>query len=144
MRQSTLAEENSRTPKILIMDDEEAILDVTKLLLKRVGYDADVARDGMEALSVYKSALDEGKRFDAVILDLNVPGGAGGMEVIGSLLEMDPGACAIVSSGDSDDPVVRDPAGYGFLGVLLKPYNSVSLAKAISDALDVLKEKNRV
>ncbi len=134
-----MSEENSKTPKILIMDDEGAILDVTTLLLKRAGYDADVARDGMEALSVYKSGLDEGERFDAVILDLNVPGGAGGMEVIGSLLEMDPDACAIVSSGDSDEPGVRDPARYGFSGVLLKPYNSVSLIKSISDALDALK-----
>ncbi len=139
-----MSEENPKTPKILIMDDEEAILDVTMLLLKKAGYDSDVAWDGIEALSLYKVGLDEGKPFDAVILDLNVPGGVGGLEVIGSFLEMDPGVCAIVSSGDSDDPVVRDPATYGFSGVLLKPYNSVSLIKAISGALSALKEKNQV
>lgn len=108
--------------KILLMDDEQIILDVTREVFAFLGYDVEFARDGQAALDLYKQAMDAHAPFDAVILDLSIPEGMGGREAIQKFRELDPHVKAIVSSGYSNDPVVMDYAGHGFSGKLSKPY----------------------
>ena len=108
--------------KILLMDDEQIILDVTQEVLGFLGYDVVFARDGQAALDLYKQAMDAHAPFDAVILDLSIPEGMGGREAILEFKKLDPAVKAIVSSGYSNDPVVMDYAGHGFSGKLSKPY----------------------
>jgi CheY-like chemotaxis protein len=91
-------------------------------MLPKVGYDVALAQDGQAAVNAYKDALEAGKPFDAVILDLTVPGGMGGKETVRLLLDVDPNVRAIVSSGYSNDPVMANYADHGFCGAVKKPY----------------------
>jgi len=108
--------------KVLLMDDEQIIIDVTHEVLRFLGYDVLYAKDGAAALELYKKEKYAGVPFDVVILDLSVPDGMGGKETIGELKAFDPSVKAIVSSGYSNDPVVQDFGQYGFAGRLNKPY----------------------
>ncbi|MEI6126556.1 MAG: transporter substrate-binding domain-containing protein, partial [Pseudomonadota bacterium] len=74
--------------KILFMDDEEFFRTTVKLLLEQVGYTVDEAGNGEEALQKYAQAKDSGKPFDAVLLDLSIVGGMGGVETMKKLLEL--------------------------------------------------------
>jgi DNA-binding NtrC family response regulator len=80
-------------------------------------------------------SVEAEKPYDVVILDLTIPGGMGGKEAIKSLIEIDPGVKAIVSSGYSDDPVLANFQEYGFKGMLPKPFESNSLGKVLNEVL---------
>ena len=84
---------------------------------------------------MYQQALAAGVRFDAVIMDLTIPGGLGGKEAIRSLLSMDPAVRAIVSSGYADDPVMANYAAYGFKGCTAKPYTARELRDILRQVL---------
>ena len=119
--------------RVLVMDDEPDILSLSHVVLKRLGYEAELARDGAEALRRYREAAEAGKPFSAVIMDLTIPGGMGGKEAIRRLLELDPQARAIVSSGYSNDPVMAEFRKHGFRGVVAKPYQIHELARVLRE-----------
>jgi CheY-like chemotaxis protein len=121
--------------KILVMDDEENVRDVAVQMLKRFGCRAESCRDGREAVELYRKAMEEGDPFDAMIVDLTVPGGMGGKETLIKLLEMEPKAKVIVSSGYSTDPIMANFRQYGFAAVLHKPYRIQALGKTMLDVL---------
>lgn len=121
--------------RILHMDDEAMILQITRDMLESLGYEVESAADGREAIRKYVEARDSGKPFDIVILDITVPGGMGGKETIARLLEIDPGVKAIVSSGYSNDPVMAMSGQYGFAGVIAKPYRMSDLNDMIRRVL---------
>jgi CheY-like chemotaxis protein len=120
--------------KVLLMDDEQIILDVTAEVLKFLEYDVMFARDGAAALALYKHEKEAGVPFDLVILDLSVPEGLGGKDAIALLKAYDPRIKAIISSGYSHDPVVQDYPLFGFSGKLSKPYK-------ISDMKELLERQ---
>jgi len=123
------------TGKILVMDDDETIRYMLKTMLKLSGYGVELTQDGNEAIAQYTKARDENKPFDAVIMDLTVPGGMGGKDTIGKLLEVDPGAKVIVSSGYSTDPVMNDFKKWGFTAAVTKPYTIGELEKTLYNIL---------
>ena len=86
------------------MENEEALCDVIEGILLHFGYDVVFASDGIQAISVYQHAKDMRAPFDAIIMDLTIPGGMGGKEAIERLLELDPEVKAIVASGYANDP----------------------------------------
>lgn len=115
--------------KILIMDDEDFIRETFGELLKKMGCTVDFATDGSELLeSIRKSAL-EGHPFDAVIMDLTIPGGMGGKETIAELRKINPDIVAFVSSGYNDDPIMAHPESYGFTDKISKPFRRSDLQK---------------
>jgi len=120
--------------KVLLMDDEQIILDVTLEVLRYLEYDVMFARDGVAALDLYKQEKEAGVPFDLVILDLSVPEGLGGKDAIALLKAYDPSVKAIVSSGYANDPVVENFNHYGFSGRLSKPYK-------INDLKEILEEQ---
>lgn len=126
--------------RILVMDDEEIVRTVLEKILERFGYEAAFAMDGAEAIDMYRAAMEVGKRFDAVIMDLTVTGGMGGRDAIELLRLVDPGVKAIVSSGYSDDPVMSDFRRYGFDGVIAKPFRADELREALNRVLGARKE----
>tara|TARA_Y100000310_G_C20280389_1_gene622320 strand:- start:227 stop:640 length:414 start_codon:yes stop_codon:yes gene_type:complete len=122
--------------KILVMDDQENIRDVVVRSLKRMGCEVATSMEGAEAIEKYRDALQSGRPFDAVILDLTIPGGMGGGEAIKQLKEIDPAIAAIVASGYSDDPIMKDYSDYGFKGVISKPYRIKVLRAVLNEALN--------
>jgi two-component system cell cycle sensor histidine kinase/response regulator CckA len=117
---------------ILVMDDEETVNEIAAELLQHLGYEVKTVKDGATAVAAYKDALKTGDSFSAVIADLTVPGGMGGKETVRRLLEIDPQAKVIVSSGYANDPIMSDYADYGFKGVIPKPYTLAELSEALS------------
>ena len=111
---------------VLIMDNESGIRDVAVHMLRRLGWRAVTCGDGRDAVRLYRESLAAGAPFDAVIMDLTVPGGMGGREAATEILAFAPGAWLIVSSGYSNDPVMSDLAGNGFRGAIAKPYDLAS------------------
>ncbi|HTU03839.1 MAG TPA: ATP-binding protein, partial [Candidatus Sulfotelmatobacter sp.] len=98
--------------RLLVMDDEEALRTLLHSVLGGLGYEVVTARDGAEAIARYEEAKATAKGYDAVLLDLTVSGGMGGLEAAAQLRELDPSVKLIVSSGYSDSPVLSDFAGY--------------------------------
>jgi CheY-like chemotaxis protein len=121
--------------KILAMDDEEMIRNLIQLMLHQMGYEVELANDGTEAIGLYQQALEAGEPFDAVILDLTVPGAMGGKEAVNRLREIDTNVKAIVTSGYSVDPVMSNYEKYGFCAVVEKPYNLKKLGATLSAVL---------
>ncbi len=123
------------TAKILLMDDEGMVRKIAEALLKHIGYEVEVARDGSEAVEIFRKAKTSQQPFDAVILDLTVRGGMGGKETMGKLLEIDPKVKAILSSGYLNDPVLIEYERYGFKGFVSKPFTMDELRNAVKEML---------
>lgn len=121
--------------KILVMDDEEDIRALACFALREAGHNVDIALDGREAVEIYRRALKSGQRYDAVIMDLTVPGGMGGREAMKLLTALDPAVNAIVSSGYCNDPIMHDFRRFGFKGMVAKPYESDQLLAVVSSVL---------
>ena len=110
--------------KLLIMDDDEMVSQAVGLVLeKTTDYKVVFAKDGAEAIRLYKKAKKAGSPFGALIMDLTIVGGMGGKEAIEKLKKYDPDVKAIVCSGYSEDPVMSDYRKYGFCDMLAKPYS---------------------
>jgi PAS domain S-box-containing protein len=121
--------------RILLMDDDEQVRRVAEAMLRHLGYDVVPARDGEEAMALFTRAQEEGKAFHALIVDLTVPGGMGGAELV-ERLRVDHGTVrAIVSSGYSTDPVMAEHRERGFSGVVAKPYRLEELARVLREVL---------
>ncbi len=121
--------------KVLVMDDEQMVRDVSGDMLELLGYKAEFAGTGEEAVELFKKAKEAGSPFDAVILDLTVPDGMGGKDALKLLLEMDPNVRAIVSSGYSKDPIMSEYHKHGFKGVIAKPYTVPEFGRVINAVL---------
>ena len=116
-----------RKGRVLVMDDEEMILKIAKELLQLMDYEVTIAQNGEETIGFYRQAMELRKPFDAVILDLAIPDGMGGKEVMRELIAIDPHVKAIISSGYVNDPVMKNFREYGFLDMLTKPYETNEL-----------------
>ena len=121
--------------RILVMDDECFIRDILGRFFTHFGYEVGYAKDGSEALVLYKAACEEGRPYHLVIMDLVIPGGMGGREAIGQLLEIDPQAKVVVSSGYSNDPIMADYRRYGFQDAIAKPYRNEELRAVVQRLL---------
>ena len=121
---------------VLIMDDEESVRDVGGKMLAYLGYEVEFAKEGNEAIKIYRKAKESGNPFDLVILDLTIPGGMGGEETIQKLIKFDPNVKAIVSSGYSDNPIMSQYQDHGFSGVVSKPYRIRDFSRALAIALN--------
>ncbi|MFC1537464.1 PAS domain S-box protein [Gemmatimonadota bacterium] len=125
--------------RILVMDDEQALREVISRMLEQIGHEVECANNGTQAVKIYKQAKESGQPFDAVILDLTIPGGMGGQETVKKLIEIDPEVKAIVSSGYSNDPVLANFRDYGFNSKVSKPYRIEELREVVQS---VMQEKN--
>ena len=121
--------------RVLVVDDEDAIRTLVDFTLTRLGYQVVQAATGVEGVNIYSQKFQAGERFDAVILDLTLPGGMGGKEVLKKLIEIDPTVNAIVSSGYATDATMSRYQDFGFRGVITKPYEAAELGKTVHEVI---------
>ena len=117
------------------MDDDQAFREVMKEILDVLGYVSVFVKDGEETLKYYKKAKDQNNTIDAVIMDLKIDKGINGEEGAKRLLEFDPKAKIIISSGFSHHPIMQKPKDFGIQAVLLKPFDLPALQKILERIL---------
>lgn len=122
--------------RILLLEDEEIVSRAARRMLTELGYACEITAAGAETLALYAAEKAAGRPFDAVIMDLTIPGGMGGKEAGQELKRLHPEALIIVSSGYSEEPVMAEYKAFGFDAVLPKPYRYEDLAAALSRLLD--------
>jgi len=127
---------NFNHQRVLVMDDEAAIRDLTSELLGALGYEVTAVPDGMAALKTYEQAMRSGENFQAVILDATIRGGMGGVATIERLRDLDPNVTAIICSGYSDEAALSEFLTYGFRAALPKPFTRHELANVLQRALE--------
>ncbi|MGC4120729.1 MAG: ATP-binding protein [Myxococcales bacterium] len=117
--------------RVLVMDDEPMILDVTQARLEHLGCHVVTTSSGEAAVAACERALAEGAPFDAVMLDLTVVGGMGGRQAMERIRALLPTVAAVVSSGYSQDGEMASYERHGFDAVLEKPYKLDQLVAAL-------------
>jgi len=121
--------------RVLVMDDEASIRDITARMLQRQGHTQVTVSHGEAAAEAVREAQAEGHPFDVAILDLTIAGGLGGREALVAIRRLDPGIKAVVASGYSNDPVMSDPAAHGFQATLRKPFDGKTLAQVLAKVI---------
>ena len=121
--------------EILIMDDEDIVLQNISMLLEHLGHKVTGTSDGYEAIAVYARKMQQGERFDLVIMYLTVAGGMGGRVAAGEILGIDPQARLVVSSGYSAGAEMARYKELGFCARLEKPFSSADLESMISEVM---------
>jgi len=121
--------------RVLVMDDEDLVREMEIGMLEHLGCEARGARDGSEAIGMYRDAAMVGTPYDLVVMDLTVPGKMGGKEACARLLGMYPDARVIVCSGYASEPVMSDPSAHGCRGMLGKPFRMEELKRVLERVL---------
>jgi two-component system cell cycle sensor histidine kinase/response regulator CckA len=117
--------------KIIVLDDEEVMRETIGSMLESFGYTVECKDDGKKAIASFIEEYDAKRAVSAMILDLTVPGGMGGKDVIGKIRKIDPRIPVFVASGYGDDPVMTNPANYGFTASICKPFRRIELAEML-------------
>jgi len=121
----------ARKDKVLLVDDEEIVLNVGKAMLERLGYDAILAKDGLEAIEVFLKNKD---MIEVVILDLTMPL-RNGVETFKELRKIRGDIPVILTSGYTEEEMAKsfdesEPSAY-----LQKPFNIQILEEKIRNVL---------
>ncbi len=117
--------------RILVVDDEEAIREMTRDILESSGCEVVLATDGVDALDVYRR---EWGRLDLVILDMVMPR-MGGLETFRRLVGMDRGARILLCTGYADNDKAQRALKEGAVGLLPKPFTMTELLTRIDRIL---------
>jgi CheY-like chemotaxis protein len=117
---------------ILLIDDEEMVINISEMMLKKLGYKVLKAHSGYEGLQLF----EENKfMIDLIISDLEMPK-MNGEEVMDRLREIDPQIKVMLSSGALTDTDEQDVMNKGFNGFLKKPYNIDTLCQKMAEILN--------
>lgn len=114
--------------RILVMDNDETVRTVVTEMLISLGYEAKSAENVKQAIEIYQTALQEGRKFAAVIMDLTTRNKLGGSEAVQSILSLDPGAMIILSSASSTEELSLNYRDMGFTSFIAKPYGITELS----------------
>ena len=129
-----LNQQTSRA-KILVMDDEDMVRQVSQAMLTKLGHQVELSGNGEDAIALYRQAVEKNMPFDLVIVDLTIPNGMGGRQAAQEILAINPDAKIIVSSGYSNDPIMAKFSDFGFCAAIVKPYQLQELSKAVAQVL---------
>ena len=119
--------------KILVLEDEELVRNMTTAMLEEMGYQVVPFATINDLLNRYRSTITSGEHFGAVILDLTLNGTK---KLAQDILNMNPKARLIATSGYASDPVLANLKHFGFSDAIVKPFSFSDLHKVIKRALD--------
>ena len=122
---------------VLLVDDETVIVDVGRRMIESLGYEVLPARNGEEALRIFKH---HHSRIDLVVLDMVMPYLNGG-EVFDQMKSIDPAVRVLLASGYSLNGQAEDILARGCNGFIQKPFNTVELSHKIREILDTANER---
>lgn len=122
--------------RLLVLDDDQVVIDVLQRVLKSLGYECVFVEDGQTAIATYRMAHEGQVPFDAVLMDLVLPGGMDGLETLQHLRKIDPQVRAIISSGYANSPLMTEYAEHGFLASVAKPYRISELSQTLSQVVN--------
>jgi CheY-like chemotaxis protein len=101
-------------------------------MLESMGYAVVCKNDGKEAVDFYVAETRAARRFAAMILDLTVHGGMGGLEAVGEIRKLNTEIPVFVTSGYADNSVMKDPVAYGFTASISKPFTIAELSELLN------------
>ncbi len=116
---------------VLVVDDDETVRTVVKMMLEEAGFRVITAVDGVKALDLFR---EQGNVIDLVLLDMTMPH-MNGEETFRELRRIDPHVRVILSSGYNEQDATDRFAGKGLAGFIQKPFRSAMLMKKIKEAL---------
>jgi len=119
--------------RVLVMDDDRQFRDLVIKYLNKLGFEAAAVPDGRLAAELCRLEKETGRPFDAVLLDLIVPGDRSTAETLHRLREIDPAVKAVLCSGYTADPLMTDYREYGFAAVLPKPFRIADLRRTLTE-----------
>jgi PAS domain S-box-containing protein len=118
--------------RVLVMEDEQFLRDTVSIMLSTLGYECVCTAEGSEAINSFVAASQTGRPFHAVILDLTIPGGMGGIDTVKAIRRMDSEIPVFVFSGYAGDAAISNPGSYGFTDSLRKPFRTSDLADLLN------------
>ncbi len=117
--------------RVLVVDDEQTMQLLASTIIRKLGYEVDSASSGEEAVELFRQSKTQGHGYDAVVMDLALPGGISGLEATLAIKQIDGGAKVIVSSGYLEQNARNAALEHGFAGILPKPYTAERLASEL-------------
>lgn len=124
---------------VLIVDDEDDLRKVANMILTRCGYECVQCDNGQDAVKIYQSLFRTGTPPDVVLMDLTLRGGMNGTETAALILDLDPDARIVCTSGSVTQEVQMVFLERGFVGVLPKPYEAGELTQTVHSIATMMK-----
>ncbi|MDD5306710.1 MAG: PAS domain S-box protein [Deltaproteobacteria bacterium] len=117
---------------IIVMDDEEYIRGTFGAMLQTMGYSVVLKKEGKEVLDYAFKEETSAPPIVGYFLDLTIPGGMGGKDIISRIREKQPVVPVFVASGYADDPVMANPVEYGFTASICKPFRIAEMRELLN------------
>lgn len=117
--------------RVLLIEDEAAVREMTLKTLRLLGYQATGARDAAEARTI----MGSGEAIDLALSDVVLPGGVNGIQLADELKKRRPDLPVVLMSGYPAEAFVGNESAAGGFILLRKPVRRAELAKALSSAL---------
>lgn len=121
--------------RVMIVDDDAGVLTIARTVLQGAGFQVIEARSADQALDICQEESLAGREISLIVLDLTLPGGMTGLEMLEKLKEMGSGIRVVASSGYFDESAAQAAQRKGFTGILPKPYSAEKLLKVVSWAV---------
>ncbi len=133
----TTAPRHTGSGVFLIMDDEEVMRETICRMLASFGYTVVCTENGAAAVEFITREMKAGRTVAGMIFDLTVAGGMGGKDAVSEIRKMRGGAeiPVFVASGYADDPVMKNPAAFGFTASICKPFRKNDLSEMLNGHL---------
>lgn len=116
---------------VVVMDDDETLIHIFRQMLTALGYTAVCKTNGEQVLDYFQADAGRKSEIAAMIFDLTIPGGMGGVETVAHIRSMNKDIPIFVVSGYSEDPVMVNPSAYGFSASIAKPFTLADLSRTL-------------
>ncbi len=120
---------------ILVVDDQDSVRLAAERMLEKLGYQTVSAADGQQAINLYRQKTHTSEPVSAVLLDMTLPGGLCGDEVMEEIRKIDPNARIIATSGWFDEDAEERFLLDGYAGILPKPYAVEKLSQKLHESM---------